>query len=94
MEIINKSRRTGKLLAIVLDIKDTIEKGDEASVLGCDNPEKIIDMLKDFGLNTISKPIITREPSKMIVEIIGNEECIKGFSNGKSKTIGYTFYKN
>lgn len=89
---VSHSRKTGKTLAMVMGIKATLEQGGKAGVVGCKDPQPILDRLKGFGINAITEPMIATQPLKAVYETDGFEEYISGFTGGDKKQTGFVFY--
>ena len=86
------SRKTGKTLAMIIGIKNTIKKRGRAGVIGCEDPQPIIKKLNELGVDVKSEPIISTKPLKPIYKTNGFEEYISGYTGGEKEQTGYIFY--
>lgn len=89
---VSHSKVVGKTHAMVMRIKATLEQGGKAGVVGCKDPQPILDRLKTFGIDAKAEPMIATQPLKTIYETDGFEEFISGFTGGEKKQTGFIFY--
>lgn len=90
--IVSHSRVVGKTHAMIMGIKATLEQGGKANVVGCKDPQPILDRLKGLGTDAKAEPMMATKPLKAIYETDGFEEFISGFTGGEKKQIGFIFY--
>lgn len=89
--MISNNRKKGKTFSMVMGIKQTIEKGGKDGVVGCKNPQQILNMLNSIGADAECEPMIATQPLKPVIENNGYDEFISGFSGGEKKITGYVF---
>lgn len=58
LRIVSHGRIVGKTHAMVMDIKATIDKGGKAGVVGCKDPQPILDRLKVLGTDAQAEPMM------------------------------------
>lgn len=85
-------RMFGKTHDMVMGIKATIEQGGKACVLGCKDPQPIIDRLEKLGIKAKAEPMIATQSLKAVYETDGFEEYVSGFTGGDKKQTGVIFY--
>lgn len=85
-------RKIGKTHAMAMGIKATIERGGKAGVVGCKDPQPILDRLKALGTEAKAESMTATQPLKAIYETDGSEEYISGFTGGDKKQTGFIFY--
>lgn len=88
---ISHDRKTGKTLAMLIKIKVTIEQGGKVGIVGCKDPQPILEKLKEFGINAIAEPMLATQPLNAIYESDGFEEYISGYNGGEKKQTGFMF---
>ena len=58
LRIVSHGRIVGKTRAMVMGIKATIDKGGKAGVVGCKDPQPILDRLKALGTDAQAEPMV------------------------------------
>ncbi len=92
--IYSGSRSTNKTHLIILRIKDTIQKGEKFCLVGCKDPQVILNKLKELDINALAEPMIATQPIQAVYTTDGFEEGITGYTGGDKKITGYVFYCN
>lgn len=91
--IYSGSRSTNKTHLIILRIKDTIQKGEKFYLVGCKDPQLILNKLKELDINALAEPMIATQPIQAIYTTNGFEGIID-YTGGDKKITGYVFYCN
>lgn len=52
-----KGRKTGKILALSMQVFDCLKKGESVMVLGNKDPDRIIHFLKENGMESVAEPV-------------------------------------
>ena len=72
-------RFIGKTHAMMMGIKATLEQGGKVGVVGCKNPQPILDQLKTLGIEAKAKPMTAKQPTGFIFYCgdyeIGKDKC-------------------
>jgi hypothetical protein len=87
-------RNLGKLNTAVLDMIPKLKAGNKIGVLGCKDPEDIIQRLKNYGVDVQTEPMTVKQPMKAIYNLSSIEGEIIGFKDGDTVQTGFIFYIN
>ena len=75
--IYSGSRSTNKTHLIILRIKDTIQKGEKFCLVGCKDPQVILNKLKELDINALAEPMIATQPIQAVYTTDGFEEMYR-----------------
>ena len=89
---IQQSKKYGKTLAMVRSIKESIEKKGVVGVPGCKDPTRILEMLRDMGVEAKAEPMMSSKRHRAVYSSDGFEERIVGFTSEGRKRIGFYFF--
>jgi len=84
----SQNRNIGKTQIMIMGIKDTLKEGGKAGVVGCTDPQSILNRLKKLGINAKSKPMIASQPIRRTYDEFGIIKII----GGEKKQTGFIFY--
>lgn len=83
------SRKTGKTLAMIQRMVFDLLMDQSTSIIGCDDPDEIVQKLSRLGLEVTIEPITKRPPQEVFYNEWG--EIIGYGVQPKTETTGYTF---
>ncbi len=93
MDIIIKNKLVGRTAKMIDDIMPMILVGARVPILGCKEPNRVVELLEQHGVIVEYEPIQVTAPIKLIYNANNYSEEVNGFNNGDKRLIGFIFWR-